>query len=318
MARSSFANSLPAIHTTLLLSMGDYFPFATADGGLLSSGFNGFPFALDDWTNTPVYPYTRPETISEDTSFVGVDMMKAIKWIWRVRKWKLSFSVSVAGFANFDYSSGTPVPIDPFTAGPLTAEIILSTRYINFPQIITREREIPLIQWGRAWVVGSYTTNGPVDASIPDLELQFLNPPFARPIYQYSSSKFAKINRINQVVYVPFSSGAIAITVPNKGSATIQFGEANPGSGTPRQQFTAYIDGVPAIWEHSGENPSNNFRVTSISVSIDPIEYWPYAAPDKVLYSYENYNVGDPHPNAGLPIYDTATGATLLDPVTGF
>lgn len=45
-------------------------------------------------------------------------------------------------------------------------------------------------------------------------------------------------------------------------------------------------------------------------IAIDPSEYWPYAVqpllPD-----------GSPHPNAGDPIYNTTTGAQLLDPVTG-
>lgn len=88
------------------------------------------------------------------------------------------------------------------------------------------------------------------------------------------------------------------------------------GSG-PEQVGTMSLFGRPVpLWNSFAYGGTQ--KVTSVSCTVGIAEYWPYAAPNKILYARPGYNIGDPHPNAGLPIYDTATGATLRDPVTGF
>ena len=255
---------------------------------------------LDPWTNTPMPGYNRPETLFQYISYVGVPIEKAVEWVWRVRKWKLTISVSVSGSVIQSY------PPRLYTAGPLTAESIAAGRYINFPNLVSREREIPLQNFGNIWMQSGQIQNGPVPTT-QDGQLSWLNHPRIDPVYLTR----AKIDIAAKKVYLPFSCAVNVGAWHTSGGdiTTIVFGEMGA------QQFTAYIDGIPTIWEYS---ISDSMSVTGISVSVDPIEYWPYAAPDKVLYPRAGYNVGDPHPNAGLPIYDTATGATLRDPVSGF
>lgn len=287
--------------------MGDYVPFATADSPA-KSGFNGFPFPLEEWTGTVQEPWSRPETIFQYLSYVAVDMQTAIRWVWRVRKWKLAVSVSVSGFAE----QGDP-PSRPYTAGPLTAETILESRYKNFPKTVNRERDIPLSSWQSVWTTSGKIQNGPVSITQGG-EFYWLNHPDASAVALFFGAK-AKIDYSTQKVYIPFACAINAVSSPLGGGTTIVFGEFGDDLYHTRKQFTAYIDGIPTTWEYLDRAVST---VTAISVKIDPIEYWPYAAPEKILYPQKGYNVGDPHPNAGQPIYDTRTGAQIRDPVTGF
>lgn len=90
--------------------------------------------------------------------------------------------------------------------------------------------------------------------------------------------------------------GALSVSIPMRGVHTIVQDSA---PGTPFVSTSL----VPTSF-------------SSLTYTAD--EYWPYAAPDKVLFPRVGYTVGEDHPNAGLPIYNTTTGAQLLDPVTGF
>lgn len=244
-----------------------------------SSGFNGFPFPLPEWDGGSVT--TVPQ------AYIAVPFATAIKWFWRVKKWRIQVSVSLSG----SHDSGSPS-----WSGTLTSDVIKGTRYVSFPTRVTSELDLLKQNMATSNVLESASSNGPVTVSA-DGEMDWLGGPSGASVgTNLAMSSDQSLFRDGSNIRYPITCGD-AVVFSGGDTVGDAFGFFSSGSTFyPATNFTAYVDGLPMTFQFYS-NPASGTDlatiVSAISVTIDPYEYWPYASA------------------AGAAIYSTTTGALL-------
>lgn len=280
--------------------MSDYVAFATAEHSTwkeLVSGFNGLPISTA----------LLIEDISAITPPTLHPAVTPLPWLhtiyWRIKKIAVTGSFTWTRY----YESGRLYQVGSWSATDHIIPIIGG---------ITREKDlmtIPSRQWesNSTDPAGSVTTYEDLDAAEGDTTTVNIG---SVRLYMTGGPPIGVSPFSTNFHRLPSGELCHAIQL---GVYDIVSGIFSGASDFDTGEITADLMGIEVPMGFSflsaanGDSGSGTFAVTIA-------EYWPYAAPPVVLYPRSGYQVGDTHPNAGSPIYNTATGAQLLDPVTGF
>lgn len=251
-----------------------------------------------------------PDLFTRHPASLGADLATIMKWMWRVKTWRLNaftltqqFTAQVGGYVVPQTATWSVPSIDV----PLRRVLPDSTIWNPGPPA-TREREIlsNVSGWpGQYLANGGFYYNQIVPGPIPSiaggatpgpgygvnwglqLSCNFLNPFFGGSFYVGSVYYYPDTG----LFYPPFDFEMNAV-LNYVDDAGIRTAESDYLILATTGASTLTIDGrAQAMFLWSGFPP-----VSPLSLTLNPSEFWPYAT------------------SAGLPVYDSATGAQLRDP----
>lgn len=242
-----------------------------------TAGRDHFPFAVPDIDAPTVAAWGFwPQAISLD---------EAMEWFWRIKTWRLTgeFSCDV----HIDDGEGN------IEDGTITVELTAGGNHILTSSPATREadRVIELGASGGETNEEGITTVPSGDTPIIAFnEASILRVGAGEWMY-YSGGQFYPGMWVSLGVamegYIVASDNGYTVSIPLGGVRTTA------------SDVSISVNGH-SLYLGVSDDSSGLVTVSNIngSFALDPLEYWPYAT------------------KAGLPVYDTATGAQLNDPLS--
>lgn len=241
-------------------------------------GRDHFPWPVENMPSSGAYP--------SQYFPLSLSLTDAMRWVWRVKEWNLT------GTLHFDVTFGGET-----RTYNVVQNLILRPYLVDPPFDISRESQLVLLYGVAAFSGYQQITGGFEDGSV-----EFFENGIGLLDSSYPSMRYDGGGLYPEVDFVSRIDGNTNLVDPDS-SFSIKFTLRNPDEDAIGDSLVLAngieLDGnVLDLHYQIGDVGTAVVSNVSGSQTLAAAEYWPYAT------------------KSGAPVYDTATGAQLRDPLS--